>query len=149
MDRYRYDQAWELCRDDAFARLYDGKFTDATALESKKPKSVVLDLRSSTDFVIWHLPDAINTPLKSMSADSPSPFANPKTLEEQWLELTKCFDEETSSSSPSHLSSLRQHKLVVVVCYKGDTSFVATSILRARNVEAFSLKGGICSVISS
>ena len=150
MDRYRYDQAWELCRDGAFERLYDRKSPDATAPGLKKLNPVLLDLRSSKDFDTWHLLDAINMPLQSISADSPSPLANPKLLEEQWLELSKCFDEDTSSSSSSHslLSSLRQH-LVVVVCYKGDTSFVATSILRARNVEAFSLKGGICSLISS
>lgn len=148
MDRYRYDPAWELCRDDAFERLYDGKSADATAPGLKKPNTVLLDLRSSADFDAWHLQDAINMPAQSISADSQSPFANPKLLEEQWLELAKCFDEDTSSSSHLILSSLRQH-LVVVVCYKGDTSFVATSILRARKVGAFSLKGGIRSIVSS
>ena len=32
---------------------------------------------------------------------------------------------------------------VLVVCYGGDTSRVATSILRAKKMEAFSMRGGI------
>lgn len=151
VDRYRYDQAWELRPDDALGRLYHEKSADATnsghrlLLGPKKPNHLLLDLRTSTDFDIWHLPGAINMPLHSISADSPSPFADPKLLEEQWLELTSRFgDDNTNKSLYPSFSSLRQ-QVVVVACYKGDTSFVATSILRAKNVEAYSFKDGMCS----
>jgi len=121
---------------------------DALAAQSgdlMKPNSLLLDLRSSADFEAWHLPDATSLPLHSMSAIKSRPFADPKLLEEQWLELSGYFVENTSSSTPSMLSSM-QGRLVVVACYQGDTSFAATSILRARNVEAFSLKSGIKSM---
>ena len=152
VDRYRYDQAWELRHDDALGRLYHEKSADATIsghrllLGPMKPNHLLLDLRASTDFDTWRLPGAINMPLRSISAHSPSPFADVKLLEEQWLELTSRFgDDNITKSSYSPLPSLRQH-VVVVACYKGDTSFVATSILRAKNVEAYSLKDGMCSL---
>jgi cysteine synthase A len=56
-------------------------------------------------------------------------------LEAQWLELETLFKAEQA------LSKLRgQH--VLVICYHGDTARVATSVLRAKGIEADSLRGG-------
>lgn len=56
-------------------------------------------------------------------------------LEAQWLELEAVFKAEEA------LSKLRgQH--VLVICYHGDTARVATSVLRAKGIEADSLRGG-------
>ena len=56
-------------------------------------------------------------------------------LEAQWLELETMFRNETA------LARLQGHH-VLVICYNGDTARVATSVLRAKGIEADSLRGG-------
>lgn len=55
-------------------------------------------------------------------------------LEAQWVELEQIFQDKLVSDLGSH------H--VLVVCYDGDTARVATSVLRARGLEADSVRGG-------
>jgi len=90
----------------------------------------VLDLRQSTDYDIWHLPGSQNKPLSSLGPHTPSPFSDAGVLEAQWVELEKIFND---------VSDLRH---VLVVCYNGDSARVATSVLRAKGLEADSVRGG-------
>lgn len=64
-----------------------------------------------------------------------SPFFNPGVLEAQWTELEDLF------KSDSKLQQLRGQR-VLVLCYNGDTARTATSVLRAKGIEADSVKGG-------
>lgn len=143
VDLYRYDEAWELAPETALESYF--------ALEPLSPGSqvaqlrthqvvpqvdaTVIDLRRSADFAQGALPKAMNIPLSSYGSDSASPFFNPKKLEETWLELEGLF----SSDKIAELQGQR----VMLVCYDGDTSRVATSILRAKGVEANNIRGGI------
>jgi cysteine synthase A len=90
----------------------------------------VIDLRQSTDYDIWHLPGSQNKPLTSLGPHTPSPFSDAGVLEAQWIELEKIFQD---------VSDLRH---VLVVCYNGDSARVATSVLRAKGLEADSVLGG-------
>jgi len=99
------------------------------------PQHRVLDLRKPDDFRAWHLPESINLPLSSVGPHTASPFSDPAVLEAQWVELEKIFRD---GRLVSHLGS--HH--VLVLCYNGDTARVATSVLRAKGLEADSVRGG-------
>ncbi|KAI5854974.1 cysteine synthase B [Tricharina praecox] len=164
VDLYRYDGTWELEPVDAFARLYqpadtsyDSGISDSDSSDSDldtpkykekalkaQPDVMVLDLRATAEFNKWHLPDSINLPLSSSRSgtDAPSPFDDPKLLEEQWLELDKIFSPEGTPFSAALLAGL-QRRFVTLVCSDGDTARIASSVLRAKGIEASSIAGGV------
>lgn len=107
-----------------------------------RPGRCVIDLRQAKDFNDWHLPNAVNIPLKTLDAQTPSPFKEPSVLESQWSELEALFRQ---SGNMAALANTR----VMVVCYIGDTSRVATSVLRAKGVEADNVRGGWKALINT
>lgn len=159
VDLYRYDEAWELEAPDALARVFDFPYdldfpkepdltigfeslSDiATLIPSLSANTLLLDLRTAEDFRAWKLPSSINLPLETLTSDTCSPFQDPSVLEKQWLELELLLKNAVVISPTDELSLLGQH--VLLICYDGDTSRVATSILRARSIDAYSMRGGI------
>ncbi|OJD33805.1 cysteine synthase b [Diplodia corticola] len=153
VDRHRYDEAWEL--DDGAAIAAALRQCCGDAVDDDEKSTVVLDLRQPADFAAWHLPAAVNASLPSVTAGAPSPFADAATLEAQWRELDACFVEKQvehggagcvlvqRAGADRGSVELRKGRRVLVVCYNGDTARVATSVLRARGVEAESVKGGV------
>ena len=115
--------------------------------------SVFIDFRQAADFAHWHLPSAINVPLASLTASTPNPFSNPSTLKEEWCELEALIerDKKTTGNSNSSIpvgqvpmAPVKLHgRKITLLCYNGDTARVATSVLRAREIEAYSIKGGV------
>lgn len=97
--------------------------------------TILLDLRTSSSYARGHLPGATNFPLSSLMETSPSPFSDSSTLELQWRELESLCTPETLQ--------LLEGKTVVFLDYDGDTARVATSVFRARGVEAWSLRNGL------
>ena len=165
VDLYRYSEDWEISLHDALKILYRFGFPEKQTKDPAPPacnekniintmnnKSletpinmndnvILIDLRPETDFAC-HLPDAVNVPLSSLSRTSSSPFADANVLERQWLELENVFQPGGTSAAALPMRLL-QDRRVVVVCFDGDTSRVATSVLRAKGVEAFSIRHGI------
>lgn len=107
-----------------------------------KENVTLIDLRPALNFNAQHLPGAVNMPLKSLTQNNSSPFANAEVLEAQWHELENIF-KPGETSTAALLMTYLQARLVVVVCFDGDTSRVATSVLRAKNIEAISIKDGM------
>lgn len=105
---------------------------DASETASNETNPVLLDLRSSADFSASHLPNAVNLPLSSLREDDESPFDDSMLLEAQWLELEELVKWKSFKG-----------RRVVLVCYAGDTAKIASSVLRARGVEALSVRGGM------
>ncbi|KAL4787604.1 tryptophan synthase beta subunit-like PLP-dependent enzyme [Aspergillus varians] len=138
VDLYRYDESWERSPVVLFTHFYDTPKScsqDLLSMLALRPQCCVVDLRTSIDFSSWHLPGSVNIPLKSLDSHTAKPFSSPSVLEKQWLELEALLKEQ------SVLTKLRdQH--VLVICYNGDTARVATSVLRAQNIQADSLRGG-------
>ncbi|KAJ5632344.1 hypothetical protein N7490_008683 [Penicillium lividum] len=137
VDLHRYDEAWEQDALDILPQVYGAPRPLAESQMSEitlKPQHQVLDLRNPADFRAWHLPESINLPLTSLGPHTASPFSDPAVLEAQWVELEKLFRDGLVSHLGSH------H--VLVVCYDGDTARVATSVLRAKGLEADSVRGG-------
>ncbi|KAF8545335.1 tryptophan synthase beta subunit-like PLP-dependent enzyme [Trichophaea hybrida] len=108
------------------------------------PASHLVDLRQAVDFDASHLPGAVNISLRSLKKCTPSPFDDAKVLEEQWLELKDKFSgREAFVARHARIKGVCS---VTFVCYDGETAHVASSILRAQGIEAYSLIGGMGSV---
>ncbi|TVY71544.1 Cysteine synthase [Lachnellula suecica] len=118
VDLYRYDEAWEV---------------DAATLDLHSGLSI-LDLRTFLDFNKCHLPTATNLPLEIVDSATPSPFFDSETLKKVWTELELVVDKRLASFSDKNL---------LIVCYDGDVSRVATSVLRQKGVNASSVKHGM------
>ncbi|KAB8260356.1 tryptophan synthase beta subunit-like PLP-dependent enzyme [Aspergillus pseudonomiae] len=138
VDLYRYDESWERSPVVLFTHFYNTPSVLSECLLSDiklRPLCGVLDLRTTADFASWHLPGSVNIPLQSLDSHTAKPFSDPGVLEAQWLELEAMFKD------PSVITKLESHH-VLVICYNGDTARVATSVLRAKGIEADSLRGG-------
>jgi rhodanese-related sulfurtransferase len=125
VDTYRYDEAWELEADSPTLRSF-----------MEDLDTVLLDLRDARSSEEWS-PKPQNKfamPLFTLSPDQASPFYNSRLLELQWRELDQIFADNIDSRLPG--------KTVVALCHHGDTARIAASVLRARGVTCFSMKGG-------
>ncbi|KAH9986979.1 tryptophan synthase beta subunit-like PLP-dependent enzyme [Xylariaceae sp. FL0662B] len=152
VDLYRYDEAWERDPTVALPLFFDVKkvpvyeillsilklgSANQKGLESMvalKQDAAIIDLRQPVDFAEFSLPGSINLPFAKPT--EPSPFSDPAVLESLWPKLDARF------SSPDQSLLSIQGKRILVLCYDGDSSRVATSVLRARGYEADSLRGG-------
>lgn len=153
VDTNEYDGKWELSATDAMTMLYGPDWnasthplcskipTSGTTHPSPSPNPIVIDLRSPSDFATGHIPTAINTPLANITAGTPSPFDDVDTLQTQWTDLkAQCANGELSralqaTSGPS-----------VVLCFNGETSRLATAVMRATGVEAYSVRRGMAAI---
>lgn len=157
VDLYRYDEAWEKDAAMALPLFLDVKrvtpqgrplsnLSSETAGEkgvggtlALKEGTAIIDLRQRADFEEFSLPGSVNLPFANSS--SPSPFSDPAVLEALWSKLDNYF-----STPPDDLGLLLQGKRIMVLCYDGDSSRVATSVLRAKGYEADSVRGGFQAV---
>ncbi|QKX61382.1 uncharacterized protein TRUGW13939_08530 [Talaromyces rugulosus] len=138
VDLHRYDEAWERDALEVLPQVYaSARPLEQTLLSQITLKHLhrVLDLRQAADFNTWHLPESINISLSSLGPHMRSPFSDSAVLESQWVELEQIFRNERL------VSDLGLHH-VLVVCYSGDTARVATSVLRAKGINADSVRGG-------
>ena len=124
VDLYRYEEAWEISVEKAIDML------------QKYPSIMVVDFRQSADFATKHLDGAIYMPLNGLTSAEPSPYRDARVLAAQWTELNRMFSSDITALD------MFKNKKVYLVCYGGDTSRLASSILRARGIEAYSLRGG-------
>lgn len=106
---------------------------------------MILDFRQAQDFSASHLPGAVNIPLDSLRADTPSPFVDSDLLAAQWTELESLFSQSICSASDA-VAEVRKGKHVLTICYDGDTSRVANSVLRAKGVLSNSCRGGFTAI---
>ncbi|QGI64907.1 hypothetical protein CEK26_008859 [Fusarium fujikuroi] len=163
VDLYRYDDAWELDSLIALSNYFTihplGTHDTVLSLADQIDKALtpsantqILDFRCSSDYDAFHLPNSVNMPLDALrnGLSSGSPFANPADdcamLEELWLELESLFNVKDKAgnrnASAAALMSILRGKRVLTLCYDGDSSRVANSVLRAKGVEAECIRGG-------
>jgi rhodanese-related sulfurtransferase len=149
-----YEEKWDLTFDEVLNLIYGdrsehvklikpGQSSASHSSETcctrsiRERTSVLFDLRTESDFNKGHLPGAVNLQLLSLRKDTPGPFDHSSVLEAQWKEMNAKF-----CSMFPQTDLIRALPFVVVLCYQGDTARVASSILRAKNIEAYSVKGG-------
>lgn len=163
VDLYRYDDSWELQALPALSSYFNihplGSHDTVLSLADQldkaltaRPNTQVLDFRRSSDYDAFHLPNSVNIPLDALrdGASRGSPFANIADdcdmLEEVWLELEELFTIKDKNgkrnASAEALMALLRGKKVLTLCYDGDTARVANSVLRAKSVNAESIRGG-------
>ncbi|KAI2620945.1 tryptophan synthase beta subunit-like PLP-dependent enzyme [Hypomontagnella submonticulosa] len=137
VDLYRYDEAWERDAATALPLFLDLKRDeqDLSKAVAVKDGTTIIDLRQPADFEKFSLPGSVNIPFANPA--NLSPFSDPAVLEALWLNLESHF------KAPSEgLVALLQGKRILVLCYDGDSSRVATSVLRAKGYDADSVRGG-------
>ncbi|KIM99625.1 hypothetical protein OIDMADRAFT_181057 [Oidiodendron maius Zn] len=139
VDLYRYDEAWELAPTTALSNLYANIIHPTLSRE----EWLLIDLRNSADFVVGHLPGALNWPLRSLVAGGKSPFFDSQALETQWRELESLFGSRNAESENPLKELASSGQSVMLICYDGDTARIATSVLRAKNIQASSIRGGM------
>jgi rhodanese-related sulfurtransferase len=136
---------WELDPAEAVADRFESFKVAGHEIPSFKLRhgQVIIDLREAKHFEINHLPGAINIQLESLNAMSGSPFYDADLLSRQWNELNDLFKPGSEQMSALKNITLPEAAEVLVVCYDGDTSRMASSILRNRKVNASSCRGGM------
>ena len=93
----------------------------------------IVDLRAPQDFDHNHFCMSKSMPLPGLDSQTRDIFGTSDLVHQYWTGLRELFGSDlvTFSSLP-----------VLVLCYDGDASRMACSMLRARGVEAYSVQGG-------
>ncbi|KAF2257921.1 cysteine synthase B [Lojkania enalia] len=127
------------------AEFYDGTFSVNQPYEKwlLRREYTILDIRPSTEFVVTHLPGAINIPIKSLTAESASPWRDSHVMATQWTELESIFGGGSLETASPIAQILSQKKKVLLVCKNGDTARIAASILGAKGATTENLRGGM------
>lgn len=100
-----------------------------------KPDTAIIDIRQPADFEDFSLPGSLNVPFAVRNGRSP--FSDPSILKALWKELEKTF-----VAPNQEVKALLTNKHLLIICYDGDSSRVATSVLRAKGYQADSVRGG-------
>ena len=140
IDQGTYDSTWELSAPEA-TKLNQGAFTlcrCSTASHTCEAASaiIVLDLRRSIDFASLHVSGSLSSPIASLDAATPSPFNDTGVLEAQYHDLEALIYDSCLRDR------LHRFSRVLILCYSGETAMLATSMLRQRGIETYSISGG-------
>ncbi|KAJ5138902.1 uncharacterized protein N7515_003750 [Penicillium bovifimosum] len=149
VDTYSYESVWEVLPSDLPTLLEiettDSQSNDSAGYPEQKgaaktvrelsafSPTTIIDLRAGSDYDESHIEQSINISLQTLSSKTESPWKNPKILKQQWEELDGLLSQ--------HNSIIKTNR-VLLICYDGSVSRIGASILRAKGVEAFSLRGG-------
>ena len=95
----------------------------------------ILDLRCAPDFYTGHIRGSRNSPLKSLTPQTKDIFGDANAIHMFWTHLRAKLDNEKG------LLGCKEQPLLIL-CYDGDPSRLATSMLRAEGYLAFSAAGG-------
>lgn len=129
-DKHRYDEAWELTRNEA-QELCRKVGSEIKVVDLRGPQKAC---QVFEDCAVQALDlDCLK------DGESRCPFSDAHVLHQQWSSIEATLDDEENkfwrpSSSDGE---------VLVLCANGNTARVATSCMRARGIQAFSLFGGL------
>ncbi|KAK4124399.1 cysteine synthase [Parathielavia appendiculata] len=114
------------------------------AIHAPSPPSapLVLDLRSKVAFRAKHVPGSLSVPLEGLTPDLADGdlFGDPEAVFNVWNSIQVHFSAKEMVELLKDAG--RGRRAVVVVCYDGDASRLATATFRDRGIEAFSVQGG-------
>lgn len=158
MDTYSYESKWEILPLDLPTHLgvdITRSRANGSAPHLEKEDAVenanqpngllpatIIDLRADSDFHASHVEHSTNLPLHSLSGGTESPWKDPRILKQQWEELDGILSHDNPSIFSKEDGKPQEARRVLLICYDGAVSRIAASILRAKGVEAFSLRGG-------
>jgi cysteine synthase A len=135
-DTCAYRPEWELA-----AKSFAATLEKDMALEKDKQRTLLIDIRKKKDFEMSRLPfaNAINIDISSLQLEKPNPFKDAPTLVKQWDALNAKLgpkNEMLKKLHPMLGENEKDRTQVICMCYDGNTAKVATSILRARGINA-------------
>ena len=166
-DLDKYDLKWEISPYKAMAMLYGKDWTnqskplwngstlsedsacsedsasseDSTSSPLLTSNITLLDLRSKRDFDDRHIRGSVSTPLRDLTPASESLFDDVEALHAQWVNMKAKFDGDDLPHGFDPVSGP-----MIVLCYNGETSRLATAVMRAKGWEAYSIKGGMSAI---
>ena len=103
--------------------------------KNRTSRARILDIRQHKDFETEHIRRSLNSPLKNLTPMVQDLFGNPDALHILWKGLKTKFDDGEGILGSKNLS-------MNILCYDGDASQLATSLLRAKGYTAFRVRGG-------
>ncbi|KAL2257921.1 hypothetical protein VTK26DRAFT_8977 [Humicola hyalothermophila] len=108
---------------------------------------LILDLRSKAAFTLKHIPGSLSAPLKGLTPDLADGdlFGDAEMVFHVWNSIQAHFATKEMVELLKEATGLGRRP-VLVVCYDGDASRLATSTLRHRGIEAFSVQGGFSGI---
>ncbi|KAG8718189.1 hypothetical protein FRC09_013042 [Ceratobasidium sp. 395] len=146
VDTYPYGVDWKISAKEAQRRIrsYSAPMTppssptssDGPTDEESKPV-VVIDLRQVGSQPALNIANVQSFPVCSES--SPNPFSDPPTLSYQW----NLIDSQLGTTEQGPLGKDLKEKVVILLCYEGQTSSIGASVLRSRGIEAFWVEDGM------
>ncbi|PSN66237.1 cysteine synthase [Corynespora cassiicola Philippines] len=98
------------------------------------PHVVTVDLRPQHLYALSHVSGAVNIPLPLTQDDF---FGDAEAVEKRWYELKAALG-----------GGWCEDRRIIVVCDDGDSSRMATAILRAKGCEAMCVEGGYSSLLA-
>lgn len=110
--------------------------------EGERPGFLVLDLRNSHDYEQEHVRGSQSLPIPGYTTDTGSGdlFGDPEAIHWASSSLRTLLNSDQARNVLEKARS--QHQDVLVLCYHGDVSRLATASLRKNGVTAFSVKSG-------
>ncbi|KAH6686234.1 cysteine synthase [Plectosphaerella plurivora] len=103
-------------------------------------QTVVIDLRGRNSFQKQHFPGSIMLIGGGPELPRGDLFGNADSVHTAWTRLRDLFDSPTVAGL---LANYRKaNTTLMVVDHDGSAACIATALLRARDIEAFSIKGG-------
>ncbi|KAK1762672.1 tryptophan synthase beta subunit-like PLP-dependent enzyme [Phialemonium atrogriseum] len=152
VDLYSYDKKWERKASEALHEFFQvdkvlandllstptpghGDIIGLEGSITPRPDATIIDLRQASDFEQFHFSSSVNLPFVHPS--TPRPFSDAAVLESLWKRLDATFGQPTQE-----LREILHGKRVLILCYDGDSSRVAVSVVRAKGYVADSIRGG-------
>ncbi|KAE9973411.1 hypothetical protein EG327_009098 [Venturia inaequalis] len=153
-DLDKYDERWELTPEQTTKMIAQSSRIKRGPRPCSRPscrtkglcnspgtsKTSILDLRQKQDFAKEHLCGSTSSPLKQLTERTGDIYSDSNALHMHWRNLKTKFEAESArlgaKTSP-----------LLVLCYDGETSRLAVSVLRARGYHAFSIFGGYHSLM--
>ena len=145
VDQGTYNPSWELHPKDAAKVLGNPPVKigvparDVCPGTRQKASSVkLLDLRQDVDFAASHISASASCPLRSIGPDTSSPFDDPELLQVQFKELEAL----TTGLCSAFRLQMQEPTKVLLLCYNGETARLASSLMRQKGIEAYSVRNG-------
>ncbi|KAF5858055.1 hypothetical protein ETB97_004924 [Aspergillus alliaceus] len=143
IDQGTYDPEWELSATEAVKlnggipfELCQQAAASHVCQASARSNVTILDLRQPEDFSHSHVSGSFSSDLPSSQKNMPSPFDDVAALEAQFRDIEVLVG---NLSSRGHFLGISP---VLLLCYSGETARLSCSVLRHRDIEAYSVRGG-------
>ncbi|KAH7072067.1 cysteine synthase [Paraphoma chrysanthemicola] len=110
--------------------------------------TLIVDLRSSQDYIVQNIPGSLSTPLPGLQNGFAGGdlFGDAHAVHEVWTRLQKWLQGAQVLSVLAQAA--KSQRKVLLLCYDGFASQLASSAFREREVEAYTVRGGFPALYS-